>query len=365
MKTISDLDTPALLIDLDRLQNNLRRVADYCSQHNLRLRPHTKTHKNPAIGRMQLDLGAAGLTVAKTTEAEVMLASGTPDLLIAYPILGSAKLERLIEVAKKTQLTVALDSAEAARGLSQAAQRAGLSIGVLAEADVGMRRCGLDPGPALVALAREIDGLPGLRLEGVQFYPGHFWVNAPNGPELLQKLRADVKQIRDDFQKAGLPLRIVSGGSSPTLFCSHTIEGVNEIRPGTYVFNDRMQVAAGVCTWDDCAVSIMTTVVSTPRPESAIVDGGSKTFTSDALPGPDEGTYGRVMEAPEARFPKMNEEHGYLDLAGSSRQLKIGDRVRIIPNHVCVAVNMHETVYGVRGEMVEEVWKVEGRGKLQ
>jgi D-serine deaminase-like pyridoxal phosphate-dependent protein len=365
MMKIAELDTPALLIDLDRLQTNLRRVADYCSQHDLRLRPHTKTHKNPAIGRMQIELGAVGLTVAKTSEAEVMLASGTPDLLIAYPILGEAKLGHLVEVAKKTNLAVALDSREAAQGLSQAAQRAGLTIGVLAEADVGMRRCGLEPGPALVALAKEIDGLPGLRLEGVQFYPGHFWANAANGPESLRELRATVAQIRGDFQKAGLPLRILSGGSSPTLYCSHTIEGLNEVRPGTYVFNDRTQVAAGVCTWDDCAVTILTTVVSTPRRNAAIVDGGSKTFTSDSLPGSDEGTFGRVVEAPEARFHKMNEEHGYLDLEESSKQLKIGDRVRIVPNHVCVAVNMHEKVYGVRGETVEEVWKVEGRGKLQ
>ncbi len=362
---ISELDTPALLIDLDRMQNNLRRVADYCSQHDLRLRPHTKTHKNPAIGRMQLDLGAVGLTVAKTTEAEVMLASGTPDLLIAYPIVGEPKLRRLVEVAKKTNVTVALDSVEAARGLSQAADRAGLTVGVLAEADVGLHRCGLDPGPALVALAREIDGMPGLRLEGVQFYPGHFWANTENGPGFLDDLRATVVRIRDDFQKAGLPLRVMSGGSSPTLYYSHTIDGLNEVRPGTYVFNDRMQVAAGVCTWDDCAVSILTTVVSTPHAKHAVVDGGSKTFTSDGLPGPDAGTFGRVIEAPEARFHKMNEEHGYLDLEGVSRDLKIGERVRIIPNHVCVAVNMHETVYGVRGESVEEVWKVEGRGKLQ
>lgn len=347
------------------MENNLRRVANYCSQHGLRLRPHTKTHKNPAIGRMQLDLGAAGLTVAKVSEAEVMLASGTPDLLIAYPILGATKLGRLVEVAKKTNLTVALDSHDAARGLSQAAAAAGVTVGVLVEADVGMRRCGLEPGPALVALAKEVDSLPGLRLEGVQFYPGHFWVNAPNGPAELDKLRETVGRIRDDFRKAGLPLRIMSGGSSPTLYCSHTIEGVNEVRPGTYVFNDRTQVAAGVCTWEDCAGTILTTIVSTPREKAAIIDGGSKTFTSDPLPGSDEGTHGRVVEAPESRFYKMNEEHGYLDLEKADKDLRIGDRVRIIPNHICVAVNMHEKVYGVRGDNVEQVWTVEGRGKLQ
>jgi D-serine deaminase-like pyridoxal phosphate-dependent protein len=362
---LSELDTPALLIDLDRLQNNLRRVANYCSQHGLRLRPHTKTHKNPTVARMQLELGAVGLTVAKVGEAEVMLASGTPDLLIAYPILGETKLRRLTEVARNVEVTVALDSREAAEELSQAAQSAGVTVGVLTEADVGVHRCGLDPGPGLVALAQAVDRLPGLRLEGVQIYPGHIWVNAPNGPEQLARLRETVAQIRGDFQRVGLPLRILSGGTSPTLYCSHTIEGVNEVRPGTYVFNDCTQVAAGVCTWDDCAVTILTTVVSTPRENAAIVDGGSKTFTSDPLPGSAEGLFGRVVEAPEARFYQMNEEHGYLDFESASQKVRIGDRIRIVPNHVCVAVNMHEKVYGVRGETVEEVWEVAGRGKLQ
>jgi D-serine deaminase-like pyridoxal phosphate-dependent protein len=139
---------------------------------------------------------------------------------------------------------------------------------------------------------------------------------------------------------------------------------MNEVRPGTYVFNDRTQVAAGVCTWEDCAATILASIISTPREGAAIIDGGSKTFTSDPLPG-SEGTFGRVVEAPETRFHKMNEEHGYLDLSGAGRSFKIGDRVRIVPNHVCVAVNMHEKVYGVRGETVEEVWNVEARGKLQ
>jgi D-serine deaminase-like pyridoxal phosphate-dependent protein len=361
---ISELDTPALLIDLDRLEANLRRVADYCALHRLRLRPHTKTHKSPVIGRMQLDRGAAGLTVAKVGEAEVMLAANPPELLVAYPVVGEQKLRRLINVARKTQVTVALDSLEAAQGLSGAACSAGLTVGVLVEANLGMDRCGLEPGEGLVSFAAAVSGLPGLRLEGVEFYSGHVRLNTPEGPGQFEEVRRKAAQIREDFQRAGIEAKIISGGSTPTLFHSHEIDAINEIRPGTYVFYDVMQVKAGACAWEDCAATVLTTVVSTPRQGFALIDGGSKTFTSDRLPGGEPG-FGRVVDSPEALFYNMNEEHGYLDLRPSGRTCRVGDRLRIIPNHVCVAVNMHEKMYGIRGEQVVEVWPVEGRGKLQ
>ena len=176
---ISELDTPALLVDLDRLEHNIERVSAYAREHSLRLRPHTKTHKTPEVARMQLDAGAVGVTVAKVGEAEVMLGSGTPDLLVAYPVLGESKLRRLVEVARTTAVTVALDSVVAAEGLSRAAAAGGVEISVLVEADVGMRRCGLDPGPRLTALAQQVDKLPALRLRGFAFYPGHIWFPSP------------------------------------------------------------------------------------------------------------------------------------------------------------------------------------------
>jgi len=362
---ISELDTPALLVDLDRLEHNIERVSAYAREHDLRLRPHTKTHKTPEVGRMQVAAGAVGLTVAKVSEAEVMLDSGTPDLLVAYPVLGESKLGRLVEVARKTAVTVALDSVEAAEGLSRAAAAAGVEISVLVEADVGMQRCGLEPGPRLTGLAQQVDRLPALRLRGFAFYPGHIWYPSPEGPEELKKLAADVARVRADFTAAGLPLEIVSGGSSPTLFHSHEVAGVNEIRPGTVVFCDRMQVAAGVATMDDCAATILTTVISTPRDAFAVIDGGSKTFTSDEVRHTGDSTFGHVVEAPAARFARMNEEHGCLELDAVDQPIKIGDRLRIIPNHVCVAVNMHEKMYAVRGDEVEATWTVRGRGKLQ
>jgi D-serine deaminase-like pyridoxal phosphate-dependent protein len=362
---ISELDTPALLVDLDRLEANLRRVAAYCSEHGLRLRPHIKTHKSPIIGRMQIGLGAAGLTVAKVGEAEVMLSSGTPDLLVAYPIVGELKLRRLMEVAKKTSVSVAIDSLDVAQGLSSAAQAAGLTIGVLVEVNLGLNRCGLEPGAGLVALAAAITGLPGLRLDGVQSYYGHIWLNRPDGLADFEKVKRGIAQIQEDFRKAGIELKIIGGGSTPTLFHSHEIPGLNEIRPGTYVFYDAMQVAAGSCSWEDCAVTVMTAVVSTVRSGYALVDGGSKTFTSDGVPGAAQPGFGRVTEAPQAVFYNMNEEHGYLDLRQAGKTVRVGDRLRIIPNHVCVTVNMHEMAYGIRGDQVEKVWPVEARGKLQ
>ncbi len=362
---ISELETPALLIDLDRMERNLCRVAQYAKEHELRLRPHTKTHKTPAIGKKQIELGAVGLTVAKVGEAEVMLASGSPDLLVAYPVIGQGKLRRLMEVARKTKVTVALDSIQAARQLSDAARAARVSIDVLVEADVGMHRCGVAIGEELLTLARGVARLPRLSLEGVAFYPGHIRAASEENQRLLDQLTADVQQIVEDFHKADLPLKILSAGSTPLLFQSHEFPGINEIRPGTYVFNDINCVRSGVATWDDCAVTIMTSVVSNARPGYIIIDGGSKTFSSDRLAGSNELTFGHTIEAPEAVFFNMNEEHGYLDTRKCERDFQIGDRLRLVPNHVCVAMNLHEQVYGIRGEEVEQVWRVEGRGKLQ
>jgi D-serine deaminase-like pyridoxal phosphate-dependent protein len=360
---VSELDTPALVIDLDIMERNLGRVADYCKAHGLRLRPHTKTHKVPAVGRRQLDSGAVGLTVAKVGEAEVMLGSNTPDLLVAYPVMGRSKLDRLMQVAKKTRVTVAMDNIVLAKQLSDAARDAKVEVGVLAEVDGGLNRVGVSPGPELIELAREMQRLPNLRFEGIDFYPGHIKDSGEHGMEQIRKLSELVQCILDDFRREGIPVGIVSGGSTPSLYHSHEVQGLNEIRPGTYVYNDVNTVASGGCTFDDCAVSILVTVVSTARPGQIIVDGGSKTFSSDTAAPP--SVHGRVVEAPGCAFYRVNEEHGYVDISRAGRAFEVGERLRVIPSHVCVAVNLHEYVYGKRGDRVEEVWKVEGRGKLQ
>jgi D-serine deaminase-like pyridoxal phosphate-dependent protein len=239
-----------------------------------------------------------------------------------------------------------------------------VQAGVLAEVDVGLGRVGVSPGGPLIELARGIRGLPHLSLEGIAFYPGHVKSWDAAGRAAFASVAELLREILWDFRRAGIEIRIVSGGSTPTLFHSHEMEGLTEIRPGTYVFNDVNTVHSGACSWEDCAATILTTVVSTARPEQAIVDGGSKTFSSDRLADPADVTFGRVTDAPGARFHKMNEEHGFIDTTQAERKFAIGDRVRIVPNHICVAVNLHDQVYGLAGDTVEEIWKVDARGKL-
>jgi len=362
---ISELDTPALLVDLDIMERNLARVAAYAKEHGLRLRPHTKTHKSPKLARRQLDLGAAGISVAKTSEAVVMLSAEPDDLLIAYPVVGRLKLGRLMPVARVTRVTVALDSLDAALPLSEAASAAGVEISVLAEMDVGLGRVGVQPGHDILALAQSLSGLPSLKLEGLAFYPGHIKTMDEDGVAALQRVSAVVEETVESFRRAGLPTNVVSGGSTPTLLHSHKVKGMNEIRPGTYIFNDRNTIAWGACDLADCAASILTTVVSTARKNGMMIDGGSKTFSSDRLVTGGNVGFGYLLDAPEARFFQMNEEHGYIDLAASPRKFKVGERVRVIPNHICAAMNLQERVYGIRGEEVVDSWPVEGRGKLQ
>jgi len=359
---IADLDTPALVIDLDIMQRNLQRAADYAREHNLRLRPHTKTHKIPALGRMQIALGAVGLTVAKSTEAEVMMNAAPAELLIAYPLLGPEKTARVVRLAERTNVSVSVDNFVVARALSVAAAAAGVTIGVLVEIDAGLHRVGVTTGEALRQLALEVAGLPGLRFDGLAFYPGHIKRMDPVATVSLMAVEHCLQEALATLQHAGLQARIVSGGSTPALYSSHLLKSTTEIRPGTYIFNDRNTVFAGACDWSDCAAYIVATVASTSVQDRVILDAGSKTFSSDrtVIDG-----FGRIMEAPDVLFEKMNEEHGFVDTRGSSRRWKVGEKVRVIPNHICVAVNLQEKVYGCKGEEVVEVWPVEGRGKLQ
>ena len=363
---VSEIDTPALVVDLDILERNVARVADYARDHGLRLRPHTKTHKSVRLAKRQIASGAAGLTVAKVSEAEVMAAASPDDLLVAFPIIGQAKLARLTAIARDTDVTVALDSAFAAlptlrRGASPRRWRSvswpksmpasAASASLPASSCFNSRRpsrsCRTCASPASHFI---------LAISSRSTKPaGAPWRSSPSFS----------RGILADFRAAGIEIGIVSGGSTPTLFHSHEIQGLTEIRPGTYVFNDLNTIRSGGCELEDCAASILATVVSTSRPGQMIIDGGSKTFSSDRLANPAEVTFGQLVEAPGARFHKMNEEHGFVDLAHAEAEFRVGDRVRVIPNHICVAVNLHEKVYGVRGDTVEEVWPVDARGKLQ
>lgn len=362
---ISELETPAVIVDLDIMERNLARMGDYCREHQLLLRPHTKTHKIPELAKRQLASGATGITVAKLGEAEVMLNAGINDMLIAYPIVGSKKTTRVAELAQQASITVSLDSEEVARGLSEATTRAGTKIGVLIETDVGFERCGINDEADVLALARKIADMRGLEFKGLMFFPGHFGVAPDDRAALRMQVNDFLKRTLEVLSDAGLPASIVSGGSTPTAYEGSLFYGVNEVRPGTYIFNDRNTVAISACTIDDCALSVLVTVVSTAVAGRAVVDGGSKTFSYDRFQGGDGRGFGIVKEDQAAEIERFSEEHGHLNIQHSERRYHVGERLSVIPNHVCTTVNMHDEIYGVRGDRVEEIWRVEGRGKVR
>ena len=361
---VSELDTPALVVDLDVMERNLSRMAAYCREHDLRLRPHTKTHKIPELARKQIQSGATGITVAKIDEAEVMIDAGLDDLLIAYPIVGPTKTHRLAALAQRATITVSLDSETAARGIAAAVSERDANVNILVELDVGFGRCGVANETEALKLAQTILSLRGLDFRGLMFFPGHFGVE----PEQRATLRAQVNEFLDrcleTFAGAGVPLTTISGGSTPSRYESHLFHSVNETRPGTYIFNDRNTVGVAAASLDDCALSVLVTIVSTSVSGHGAIDGGSKTFSSDRYQAEDGRGFGLVKDDPAIEIERLSEEHGHLNLSRSERRYRVGDRLAIIPNHVCSTVNMHDEIYGVRGERVETIWKVAGRGKV-
>jgi D-serine deaminase-like pyridoxal phosphate-dependent protein len=361
---ISELETPAIVVDLDAMERNLQQMSDYAREHKLNLRPHTKTHKTPEIARQQVALGSKGITVAKTGEAEVMAAAGLDDILVHYPVYGESKFERLAALAGRCKLSIALDGYETAEGLSRAAAKAGSTIHVLVEIDSGMRRCGTASPDDAAALAQRVDKLPNLQLAGLSTYPGHIW-NKPNeqaGP--LEALSNLLQESVERFRKHGLRCDTVSAGSTPAGRNSHLVQALTEMRPGTYVYNDRNTMGIGACSLDECALRVLVTVVSTAVPGRAILDAGSKTFSSDRwISGP--SGHGLIVEHPDAEFAAMSEEHGHVDVASANWTPRIGERLTVVPNHVCSCVNLHNEIHFHRGGQVEFAIAVAGRGKVR
>lgn len=362
MTSMHELQTPVPVVDLDRMTRNLDRMADYARAHGLALRPHTKTHKSPRIAAEQLRRGATGVTCATVREAEVMSETAT-DVLIAYPVLGAAKLRRLMALPERVAITIALDSAEAAEQLSTAARERGRTVGVYVEADVGMRRVGVASSREAVALAERVASLPSLELAGLAFYPGHIRERADAQDSALERLGDDVGTLVDALARAGLPPRVVSGGSTPTAWRTHEISGVTEFRPGTYVYNDRVTAEIGACAWDDCALTVLATVVSTAVPGQAVIDAGTKALGREPMRGAAGEGFGALLDRPEVVVRAMSEEHGILDLAHTAWRPRVGEVVRVVPNHVCIVVHLNDVVHGVRDGRVEERWPVAARGR--
>jgi D-serine deaminase-like pyridoxal phosphate-dependent protein len=345
-------DTPVVTIDLDIMEANIRRLQAYCDAHGIANRPHIKTHKIPEIARRQLAAGATGITCQKLGEVAVMLDAGLRDILITYNVLGAAKVRRLRALADHpgARLAVAIDDLAVARALSEVFADAADPLRVLVECDTGAGRMGTPTPAATVELAQAIAGLPGLWFEGLMTYP------------ITDETARFVEATLTKLDRAGLRAHTVSTGGTPAYPRAHTVPGVTEHRAGTYVFNDRATVAAGVADWDDCAMRIRTTVVSRPAPDRAILDAGSKTLSSDLL---GQTGYGRIVEYPEAVIARLNEEHGIVDLAACARRPDVGEIVSIIPNHTCVVTNLHDALVGVRDGRAEVVWPVAARGAVR
>lgn len=356
--SLAPLETPAALVDVDRMAANLMRVASYAATHRLAWRPHAKTHKSAALGAEQMRAGAVGLTVATPAEAEAMSAVAD-DLLLAYPPVGETKLRRLMRLPDRVRLSVALDSAEVLAALGEHASRAGRSVGVLVELDLGMRRVGIGEAAAAVALAERIAGHPALSYRGVTFYPGHIRTGATEQVSALRDLSERLSAFLEALDRAGLAPEVVSGGSTPTLWRSHEIAGLTEIRPGINIFNDRTMAGIGSCAWGDCAYSVLATVVSTAVGGQVVIDAGSKSLGKEDVPG--LHGYGVLLDHPDLVVAILSEEHGIVDLSGSDWKPQVGDRVRVVPNHVCVSVNLQERLYGVRGTEVVAEWEVDAR----
>lgn len=362
ISSLEDLETPVPLVDLDRLERNLDRMAAYAARHDVSLRPHTKTHKSPGIAVEQLNRGAVGLTCATLLEAEVM-SPVCDDLLLAYPPVGTRKLQRLMSLPEGVRITVALDSVESAEQLARAAAERGRPVGVYVELDLGMHRTGLSATDEVLKLARVVAAQPSLAYRGIAFYPGHIRAGGAVQQEQLKQLGDDLHAAIQMLDKADLTPEAVSGGSTPTAWNSHMIAGLTEIRPGTYVYNDRITAHAGACDWNDCAVTVLATVVSTAVPGQVVVDAGSKALGREPPAGEHDG-FGALLDRPEVTVAKLSEEHGILALGGTGWRPRVGDKVRIVPNHVCVAVHLHEVMYGLRGNRVETSWPVAARGRL-
>jgi D-serine deaminase-like pyridoxal phosphate-dependent protein len=347
---IDELETPVPVVDLDRLRENITRLQAYLDEHGIANRPHIKTHKIPAIARMQMEAGAVGITCQKVSEAEVMADAGFTDIFLPYNILGESKLARLMALAARTSLSVTADSEVVVRGLSAAAQKAGLALTVLVECDTGAQRCGVQSPQQAAELARLIAGLPGLHFGGLMTYP------------TSEALDGFVAETRALLAGDNLPIERVSGGGTPCMWQAHEHPAVTEHRAGMYVYGDRLTLRSGAVALEHCALRVLATVVSRPTPERGILDAGSKSLSMD-LHGLDG--YGYICEYPEARIYSLSEEHGHVDFSACARKPEIGERLSIIPNHCCTVTNMFDEVVGARNGQVEVTWQVAARGTVR
>jgi D-serine deaminase-like pyridoxal phosphate-dependent protein len=373
---LADLPTPQVLIDRARAMKNIAHVQALASAAGQRLRPHAKTHKSPAVARWQIDAGAVGIACAKIGEAEVFVEAGVKDIRLPYPV-NAVNAPRLLPLMDRAAISIIVDHAGVARGWSDAMQRAGRRLDVLIKVDVGFHRCGIDPNADALGFVQRIASLPGLRLRGLLSHAGHaYHASSEDALRAVAKEEAaTLVDLRERAAASGIALDEISVGATPTLRFSAGQPGVTELRPGNYVYFDRTQAALGACSLDDCALTVMATVVA-KHPGRIILDCGSKTLTNDqargvaAAPG-----YGAVLagqsDTPDRPrqidetllIERLSEEHATLRVTGTTR-LEPGDRVRVLPNHSCVVSNLVDVVRLVDGDKVIETLPIAARGRI-
>ena len=346
------LETPCVLIDVDRVEANLKRAQNFADAHGVKLRPHIKTHKLPRFALRQVELGAIGITCQKLGEAEVMADAGVKNIFLPYNILGASKLARLRALADRVTMSVTADSKVTVDGLSRAFSDAAQPLQVLVECDTGMGRCGVQTPDEALTLARAIDAAPGLIFGGLMTYPAAGKVEAN---------AAWLDAAEALLSRAGLRPRVISNGGTPDMWRAFAVSAATEHRPGTYIYLDRYQVAKGAGTLDDCALTVLATVVSRPTENRAVIDAGAKALTSDTL-GLDG--FGLVLGYPDAVIRSLSEEHGVIDLSASLQKPAIGERLRIIPNHACVVSNLFDEVTLISTDKVVETIPVAARGRV-
>lgn len=359
-----DLETPALVVDLDTLERNIERMAAKAREWGIALRPHVKTHKTPAIAHMQLRAGASGITVSKLGEAEVFAASGFDDLLVAYPVVGERKLERLLSLARRVHVTNTIDTMDGALALSKACEQRDMRMDVLVEIDTGYHRCGLPPGEPAADFVKSILRLPGLNFRGFMVMAGQIYKEPTADRQCEMAIReAGVALLTANLlSKEGIKVEVISAGSTISAAYLDQVAGVTEYRPGAYAFNDMLVVDTGVASMDQCALTILTTVVSNAVPGRAIIDAGSKAL-SHAVTHKSPG-YGAVKGRENDTLEWLCEEHGCLRLSEQEETIPVGTKLEVIPNYCSDVTNLHDNLIGVRGEQVEVIWPILARGKI-
>jgi len=365
--SINQLDTPALLIDLDRVDNNLHQMQQKADRCGVALRPHIKTHKIPELALKQVQLGACGITASKVSEAEVMARAGIQDILIANQIVAVQKLKRLVALSRQINVAVGLDGMEGARRLSEVATSEGVTIAYLIEINSGLNRCGVSPGRETVELVKAAASLPGIEFKGVFTHAGQVYgkTSLAEVKSVSQFESRVMGKIAADLQDSGIRAQTISVGSTPTMKVWEGWPGVNEIRPGNYIFNDAIQIALQVAQPEDCALTVLATVVSRPAPDRAVIDAGAKVLALDKGGHGVETAKGHgLVLGRNVVIERLSEEHGILAVDPAD-PLKVGDFIRIIPNHACPVVNLFDSAYGIRSNAAETTFKIAARGMSQ